>query len=170
MSETAKRLLRRIEAIDTAAAENRTRAEAYRRMTEELDAATGTATSPDGVVTVVAGPDGSVKEITFSGQVRAVQPAELSAGLLHTIAQARAAAARAQAEMVRRVLGDTELLDEVLAENARMFGDQRPVDPDPRAPSAVAVVQDGRPRPRAAARRPRPLDDDGFEDFRVLGR
>ncbi|MEU6646890.1 YbaB/EbfC family nucleoid-associated protein [Saccharomonospora sp. NPDC046836] len=150
MSETAKRLVRRIEAIDTAAADNRARAETYQRMTEELSDVTGTATSPDGVVTVVAGPDGAVKRVTFSDQVRAVQPTALSTSVEQTIAQARVAATTAQAEVVRRAMGDTDLLDRVLAEDARMFGDQRPV--------AVSPA------------RPQRTDDDDFEDFRVLGR
>jgi len=36
MSETAKQLLARIEAIDTAVANNSMRAESYRRMADEL--------------------------------------------------------------------------------------------------------------------------------------
>ena len=94
----------------------------YRQMTEKLAAVTGTATSPDGVVTVVAGPDGSVKEVTFSEQVRKADPAALSASVVHTIAQARVNATREQAEIMRRNLDDTHLLDQVLAEDARLFG------------------------------------------------
>ncbi|WP_298177055.1 YbaB/EbfC family nucleoid-associated protein [Saccharomonospora sp.] len=169
MSETIKRLLRRVEAIDTAAAENRARAENYRRMTEELADVTGTASSPDGVVTVVAGPDGPVKEITFSEQVRKVDPAALSAIVVHTIAQARVEATRGQAEVMRRNLDDTHLLDQVLAEDARMFGDQRPVDPGP-PPVATTI---GAPvdwsRSQSAARRVSG-DGDSFEDFQILRR
>ncbi|GDY30630.1 YbaB/EbfC family nucleoid-associated protein [Gandjariella thermophila] len=154
MSETARQLLRRIEAIDTAAANNRQRAETYQRMADELKGVEGRASSPDGVVTVVAGPGGEITSITFSEQVRAIAPAALSATVLHTIAAARAAAARQQAEVVRRGLGDTELLDRVLDADERLFGDRRPRDPAP--PMAI--------------RRPEPVEDTYFEDFNVLRR
>lgn len=144
MTEWPERLMRRIEAIDTAAADNRLRAESYRQMTEELQTVDGTATSPDGVVTVVANPGGTVKSITFSDAVRATAPSSLSATVMHTIAKAQATAARMQAEVVRRGLGDTELLDRVLASDERMFGDQPPRDPGPApvASNGAEVVED----------------------------
>jgi DNA-binding protein YbaB len=131
MSESADILLRRIEAIDTVAAENRLRAESYRRMAEELKEVKASATSDNGIVTVVAGPGGEVKAITFTDRVRNTAPAALSATVLHTIAKARANAARMQAEVVRGTLGDTELLERVLDADERMFGDERPRDPGP---------------------------------------
>ena len=138
MSETtAQQLLARIEAIDTAAADNRMRAQSYQRMADELQNAEGRATSPDGIVTVVAGPGGSVASITFTDQIRTASPEALAASVMHAIAQARASAAQQQAEVVRRGLGDTELLDRVLDSDARLFGDTRPRDPGP-APVAVA--------------------------------
>jgi DNA-binding protein YbaB len=157
MSEVAKQLLARIEAIDTAAAGNRQRAETYQRMADELKGVQGRATSPDGVVTVVAGAGGEVTAITFTEAVRQVPPAALSATVLHTLAAARASAARMQAEVVRRGLGDTELLDRVLDADERLFGDRRPRDPGP---------------PPTATRRPAPapaVEDDYFQDFNVFG-
>lgn len=124
MSEWAERLVRRIEAIDSAADGNRLRAESYRRLTDDLKQVDGTATSPDGVVTVVAGAGGALKSITFSQSVHSVPPAALSTVVMQTVARAQADAARAQAEMVRRGLGSTELLDRVLAEEERVFGDE----------------------------------------------
>ncbi|CAM3802413.1 YbaB/EbfC family nucleoid-associated protein [Kibdelosporangium persicum] len=129
MTEWSQRLASRIEAIDQAAADNRLRAESYRQMTEELKAVDGTATSPDGMVTVVAGAGGSVKSITFSDATRTTDPALLSKTVMHTIARAQAEAARAQAEVVRRGLGSTELLDRVLAEEEKVFGDAPTPDP-----------------------------------------
>ena len=73
---------------------------------------------------------------------------------LHTVAAARMAAARAQAEVVRRGLGDTELLDQVLASDERLFGDRRPTDPGP--PPTVPRPVVSRPRQR---RPPAPVDD-----------
>lgn len=131
MSEPAERLLRRIEAIDTAAADNRRRAESYQRMSEELKDVTGTASSPDGAVTVVTDASGTVKNIEFTEAIRTASPAGLSASVVHTIASAQAAAARSQAEVIRRGLGDTTLLDRVLDEDAALFGDSRPADPGP---------------------------------------
>ncbi|GAB2987116.1 YbaB/EbfC family nucleoid-associated protein [Saccharothrix stipae] len=150
MTESADILLRRIEAIDTAAADNRLRAESYRRMAEGLRDVVGTATSPDRVVTVLAGSDGAVKAITFGPAVRAVDPAALSTTTLRTIALARADAARKQAEVVRAALGDTKLLDEVLADDRRAFGDEPPQEPvavtaPPRVVRRAAPVEDEEP-------------------------
>ncbi|GAA1219869.1 YbaB/EbfC family nucleoid-associated protein [Prauserella alba] len=131
MTDPGQDLMRRIEAIDTAAADNARAAEAYRQVTEELAEVTGTATSEDGVVTVVATADGGVSRVRFTGGVRDVAPETLSASVTHTIAQARYAAARRQAEVVRRGFGDTDLLDRVLDADARVFGDRRPADPGP---------------------------------------
>lgn len=156
MSETADKLLRRIEAIDTAAADNRQRAETYQRMTEELQSVEASATSPDEVVTVVAGPGGVVKSITFTDRVRTVAPEALSATVMHTLAAARANAAQLQAEVVRRGLGDTELLDRVLESDERIFGDQRPRDPGPA------------PVPTTRRRHARKTEDEFFDDFKVF--
>ncbi|MBB3053280.1 DNA-binding protein YbaB [Prauserella isguenensis] len=165
MNETAKHLVQRIQAVDDAAAANRTRAETYRAMTEQLSEVTGTATSPDGVVTVEAGPDGTVEKVTFSDAVRSgVDPAELSARVQHTIALARVAATRAQAEVVQRGLGSSDLLDKVLAEDKKLFGDSEPVDPGPDPlghGSAPACARGGREQLS---------DDEAFESFRVLRR
>lgn len=153
MTEWAERLARRIEAIDAAAADNRLRAESYRQMTEDLKDVTGTATSPDGMVTVVAGPGGTLKSISFSEATRTVAPSTLAAAVMQTVARAQADAARGQAEVVRRGLGSTELLDRVLSEEARVFGDAPPT-PAPVAPTAHTA-------PTPPVRRP---DYEDFED------
>lgn len=154
MTDIAQQLLARIEAIDTAAADNRFRSEAYERMADELKDAVGRATSPDGVVTVATGPGGSVTSVTFTEQFRTVSAEALSADVLHAIAEAKVAAARMQAEAVRHGLGDTELLDRVLDNDEQLFGDPRP--------SATA------PLPPAPARQPQfeqPTEDG--EDFDI---
>lgn len=154
MNEVVHSLLRRIEAIDAAAADNRLRAQSYQQMEDELKVVEGTATSQDGVVTVIAGPGGALKSIVFGPGFGGVSSASLSTAVLHTIARAQAAAARAQADVVRRNLGDTALLDQVLAEDARLFGD-RPIQ-DPEAPTP--------PRQRTA-----PVEDDFEESFNLFG-
>ncbi|HVW42255.1 MAG TPA: YbaB/EbfC family nucleoid-associated protein [Amycolatopsis sp.] len=158
MSDDVERLLRRIEAIDTAAADTKRRTESYERMAAEMKAVTASVTSPDGVVTVVAGPGGDVERVTFSDRAGRLDPAALSATVTHTLAAARAAAARMQAEVVRRGLGDSDLLDRVLAEDERLFGDRPPTDPGP-APAPAP----SRPRQRAQ-------DDEFFEEFDVFGK
>ncbi|HVW42248.1 MAG TPA: YbaB/EbfC family nucleoid-associated protein [Amycolatopsis sp.] len=162
MSQYADQLLRRIEAIDTAAADNRRRAEAYEHMAGELKDVTAEASSPDGVVTVVAGPGGEVRSITFADRVRDLAPQALAASVMQTIAAARGAAARQQAEVVRRGLGDTQLLDKVLESDERLFGDQRPAEVPAPAPAAAS-------RTRTPARRAPAGEDEYFDDFNVLG-
>ncbi|MEV8436755.1 YbaB/EbfC family nucleoid-associated protein [Actinosynnema sp. NPDC051121] len=156
MTESADILLRRIEAIDTAAADNRLRAESFRRMAEGLRDVVGTATSGDGVVTVVAGSDGAVKSIAFGPAVRTTDPAALSSATLRVIALARADAARKQAEVVRAALGDTKLLDQVLAEDRRVFGDEPPQELPaaipPRVVRRTAPVPDEEPEPAYLSR------------------
>ncbi|MET9259988.1 YbaB/EbfC family nucleoid-associated protein [Amycolatopsis sp. NPDC004079] len=139
MNETARQLLARIEAIDTAAKHNERNAETYRMMAEELQEAQGTAMSPDGVVTVVAGAGGGINSITFGERVREAAPEALSASVMRAIAEAQAKAARLQAEVVRRNLGSTEVLDRVLDSDEQLFGAQRPSAVVPHeAPAASA--------------------------------
>lgn len=156
MTEPADILLRRIEAIDTAAADNRLRAESLRHMAERLRDVVGTATSGDGVVSVVAGSDGAVKSIAFGPAVRTTDPAALSSATLRVIAPARADAARKQAEVVRSALGDTAVLDRVLAEDRRVFGDEPPQEPaataPPRVVRRVRPVEEEEPEPAHRSR------------------
>ncbi|EIE97985.1 YbaB/EbfC family nucleoid-associated protein [Saccharomonospora glauca] len=171
MSGYAAQLMRRIEALDTAAADNRRRAEAYKQTEEELKNVRASVTSPDGVVTVVAGPGGSITSVTFSDRVRELSPATLSTTVQQTIAAAVAAAARRQAEVVRRGLGSTDLLDRVIESDERLFGDQRP--PESAEPHAQQAPSSAQPLPKAQAspRRAAPssADDEAFfQDFGVF--
>ncbi|GAA2659536.1 MULTISPECIES: YbaB/EbfC family nucleoid-associated protein [Actinosynnema] len=169
MTDWAEHLTARIEAIDLAARGTKARAENYRRMAEELAEVTGTAASDGGVVTVVAEPGGAVRSVVFGAAVATTAPAELSALVTRTIARAQADAHRAQAEVVRRSLGDTELLDRVLAEDAALFGDLPPRDPGPAAPvTAPAPGRAGAPSPQPP-RRPAPGPDDDLGERSVLG-
>lgn len=152
MSEYARRLLGRIEAIDNANADNRRHAEAYQRMEGELTAVEGTASSPDGVVTVAASAAGEVTRLTFGDRARTIEPSALSVTVMHTIAAARADAVRQQAEVVRRGLGDTSLLDKVLDADRKLFGDRPPPEPAP-APDR--------------SRRRRRDDDEFFGEFQL---
>lgn len=152
MSEYASNLARRIEAIDTAAADNRRSSEMYQQLTAELKGVRGRAVSPDGAVTVVAGPGGEVLEVAFADQTRRIDPSDLGGLVTRTIAAARAAAGRSQAEVVRAGLGGSELLDRVLEADRRVFGDQPPAEAG-----------------SATVRRPQPgYEDDFFAELNVL--
>ncbi|ALG12528.1 YbaB/EbfC family nucleoid-associated protein [Kibdelosporangium phytohabitans] len=160
MTEWPQRLAQRIQAIDQAAADNRLRAESYKQMTEELKAVDGTASSPDGMVTVVAGAGGSVKSISFDESFKTATADLLAKTVMHTIARAQADAARAQAEVVRRGLGGSELLDRVLSEEERTFGDKPTPDP------GVQVLRQAPASSRAG------YDDyeDGFDIYQGMRR
>jgi hypothetical protein len=71
---------------------------------------------------------------------------------------------------MRRNLDDTHLLDQVLAEDARLFGDKQPEDPGPPPPAAVPTGGTPAGRPRTQPARQAYNDDDSFEDFQVLRR
>jgi DNA-binding protein YbaB len=154
VSEAAKRLLDRIEALDSAAADNRRRTESYQRMADELVQIHGHATSPDGLITAVVTANGTLQSVTFDDNIRTTPPTTLAAAVLQTVASARVAATRQQAEVIRRGLGDTALLDTVLDADQRLFGDERPADPGP------ALTPPPQPRSRQ--------DDDTHEDFSVF--
>jgi hypothetical protein len=169
VSEAAKRLLERVAALDGAVADNRRRSESYQHMADELVRVTGHSTSPDGLVTAVVTAAGALESITFGDDFRTVPPAALAAAVLHATAAARVAATRAQADVVRRGLGDTQLLDAVLAADQQLFGDQRPVEPGP-PPAPMRAPMPAR-APARARPRPRPRDDEteeNYEDFTVM--
>ncbi|MBB4685340.1 YbaB/EbfC family nucleoid-associated protein [Amycolatopsis jiangsuensis] len=152
MNETARQLLARIETIDASAADNRLRAEAYQRVAGELKNASGKATSPDGVVTVVAGPGGVISSVIFSERARETDPSVLSADVMQAISEAQSTVAWAQADVVRRGLGDTELLDRVLDSDERLFGASRPESVLP-------------PAPEPERSEPDVVDEEYFEEF-----
>jgi DNA-binding protein YbaB len=166
MSTTAAQLLARIEAIDEAAADTGRRSETYERMAENLKDVVGHATSDDGVVTVTAGPGGSITEITFTERVHGMSPGALSASVLRAITEATRSAARGQAEVIRAGLGDTELLDRVLDSDELLFGAPRPDDGGPATTGEFTARG-----PSAATRRRAPIEDEpeDFSDFSVYG-
>lgn len=93
------------------------------KMQEELTELTATATSPGRTVTVVAGPGGSVREITLTDAALRQPPAALAAELMATLQQAVAAAARKQASIVEAHMGgDLHVVDQVLESQAAAFG------------------------------------------------
>jgi DNA-binding protein YbaB len=126
MSAFAERLCNRIDAIDRVSAENSERAEAYAAMGDELRNVTAEVSSPDGVVTVVAGAGGAITDVRFTDAVRSTQLREASRSVLAALRAAQAEATRKQAEVVRSCLGSTEELEQVIAADERLFGTPRP--------------------------------------------
>jgi DNA-binding protein YbaB len=118
-------------------------------MNEQLARVEGHATSRDGAVSVAAAPGGAVTRVVFAASVREADPGALGSVVQHAIAAAQADVARKQAEIVRASLGSTEALDQVLAEDRRLFGD-KPTAPGPG------------PQPALAPTREREAEDDGF--------
>lgn len=75
-------------------------------MQEEIRQIESVETSPDRSVTVVAGPSGAVRSITFTEAALSQGAAALSRLTTTTFQQAVAKAARMQAEIVQRYVGD----------------------------------------------------------------
>lgn len=95
----------------------------YAGMGPEIAALEASASSPDRSVTVVAGPNGAVKAILFTERAMALGPEALGATALGVLQQAVAAAARQQAEIVQRYVGDDlPVLEQVLQTQAEVFG------------------------------------------------
>ncbi|MGH3625992.1 MAG: YbaB/EbfC family nucleoid-associated protein [Sciscionella sp.] len=156
MSAATERLLRRIEAIDTASADNRARADSYAALRAELQEVTGQASAHGGAISVTAAPGGVITDVACTDAVKAIAPQELARALHSALTQAQAEVARKQAELVRDRLGDTELLDRVLEQDREVFGIQPP-------------QESSAPQGRHTQRRDEPTDDGDFaETFSVF--
>ncbi|HWC80160.1 MAG TPA: YbaB/EbfC family nucleoid-associated protein [Pseudonocardiaceae bacterium] len=119
-------------------------------MQAEIAAVEASASSPDRAVTVVAGPGGSVKNITFSEESRKLSPAQLSSATMQALRQAVAAAARRQAGILQEQLGDnTDLLNRVLKTQEAAFAQFSETEPP--APAS---------QPAPAGRPSAPADED----------
>lgn len=159
----------------------------YGEMKEEISAVRATVSSNDRAVTVVAGAGGSVLDIQVADQaLRGANAQTLGRMIMSTIQLALAKAAKAQAEVVQRYVGDRmnilervnavqqEFFDKAKEEAARQGqqlgqrSEQRP--PAPPAPPAQAQFQPPT-RPSRPAPRRRAQDDfvDDSEGFQGLG-
>lgn len=109
-------------------------------MRAEVAAVEARVTSPDRSVTVVAGPGGSVKNITFAEEARRLSPTQLSQITMATLRQAVAEAARRQAGVVQEQLGESlDLVNRVAQTQEATFAQLGGTEP-PRPTS-----QPGRP-------------------------
>lgn len=164
----------------------------YAEMKEEVSAVRATVSSQDRAVTVVAGAGGAVMDIQIADQaLRGATPQTLGGTIMSTIQQALAQAAKAQAEVVQRYVGDRmNILDRVnavqqeffekakeeAAQKGQQLGQRSPAQPAPPAqPTPPAPPQQqgfqppARPSRPAAPRRRQQDDVDDSEGFQGLG-
>ena len=154
-------------------------------MQEEVAALEAAVTSPDGTVTVLAGPSGSIKNIQLAADAYRVPPEALAATIMTTLQQAVAAATVEQAEVVDTAVGNAfglNTTERVLAAQAEALGTtpeaiqaQLPEpEPEPPAFDPEDVLRDDPqppPPPPPARRRPAPDEqDDDYFDNDILGR
>lgn len=170
----------------------------YGEMKEEIAAIKATVSSSDRAVTVVAGPGGSVVDIQVSDDALrggTTNAKTLGRSITSTIQLAIAQAAKAQAEVVQRYVGDRmNILDRVNAVQQEFFEkakeeaarqaqeDQRPqfatpppgFTQSPTAPQTAqhAPQQQSQPPARHPRQPPRRRQQDDFDDsegFQGLG-
>lgn len=98
----------------------------YAEMKDEITQIRATATSADHTVTVMAGPGGSVLDVKLSEQaLRAGSPQALASSIMSAIRLAVADAARQQAAVVQKYVGDRlDIVDRVMATQKEILGDK----------------------------------------------
>jgi DNA-binding protein YbaB len=93
------------------------RAEQLMEMRQKLDEAVATASRGDGMVTVVVGPRGQVRDIRFDPKVyRKLTPSELSESIMKLIAEATADVTRQMQEIMTPFIPEGLSYDQVLGE------------------------------------------------------
>jgi DNA-binding protein YbaB len=100
--------------------------ERYARMREEIAGIRATSTSADRTVTVIAGPAGAVLDIRLTEQaMHAGSAAAVSASIMSAMRLAVADAARQQAQIVQRYVGDRlNIAERVMKTQHELLGDK----------------------------------------------
>lgn len=99
--------------------------ERYAGMKEEITAIRASASSSDRSVTVQAGPGGSVIDVQLTEQaLRTGSGRALSSSIMSALRLAVADAAKQQAEIVARYVGDRPVAARVLATQQEILGDK----------------------------------------------
>ncbi|QWF79682.1 YbaB/EbfC family nucleoid-associated protein [Amycolatopsis sp. CA-230715] len=154
MSAELEALKAEFEKVQAKVKQAETRFSNVEQMQTELTALESRAASPDGSVTVVAGPGGAVKDIRLTAEALRQEPGTLSATIMTTLRQAVADAAYQQAGLVDAHLGsgafgDLSAQDRVLEAQAEALG---------------TTVDELRPKKREA-----PSPDEDFSQSSVFG-
>ena len=113
-------------------------------MRAEIATVEARVTAADRSVTVVAGPGGSVKNITFGEEARRLSPTQLSQVTMSTLRQAIAEAVRKQAGVMQEHLGEsldivariTKTQEEAFAQAGETEPPQPASHPKPAAPTS----------------------------------
>lgn len=116
------------------------------QMKAKLAALESSVTSPNGGVTVVAGPGGSIKDIRISDEAARQSGAILAGEIMTTLRQAVASVARSQAAIVdEHSGGESNAVDRVAQIQAEAVGDnvEQPVPEAAPAPAPQAEPSDG---------------------------
>lgn len=150
MSEQFERLISRFEEFQSRVEQENQRFTDIEQLQTDVAAIEATARSSDQSVTVTAGPGGGITDIKFTAQALHKQPDELASGVLSTLHEAVADAARQQAGVVDAHLGDNGMntTERVLQTQAEMFGTDKE-----------------ELRSRLADSRPASEDSDRYDDY-----
>lgn len=81
------------------------------RLRSELAAASGTATSPDGAVTVTLSPTGALQDITFSAKAAAHKPEALGPLVMKTVRAAQREVSNRVTASLAEQFGDPQTMD-----------------------------------------------------------
>lgn len=181
----------RARALEEAGRKAEERLAGYQNMKERMAQLRVTAVSPDRVVSVVAGPGGSILDVQLQPDAQRIPPHALSRVIMSTLQQAVAESARRSAEVVQEFAGDqVDIVARVNKVQEDVFGinpaEQAPPPPPPTAPGASFLQQANArppmppppprppmppaarppaPQPPVPPRRPAPRDHDPDDDF-----
>ncbi|GAB3570676.1 hypothetical protein GCM10027445_24590 [Amycolatopsis endophytica] len=107
------------------------------RLQEQLTEASGTASSPDGLVQVTAGPSGALQALHIDEKAMSGTASKLTETIMQTFGKAQAKVAHEVAGALEPLAGGTEMMDVV-----RSFlppapeGDDEETEDEPEAPAA----------------------------------
>ena len=151
----------------------------YAAMKDEIARIQATATSADRAVTVVAGPAGAVLDIRLSDHaLRPGAARALSGSIMSTLRLAVADAARQQAEVVQRYVGDRlNIVGRVMATQQELLGDKIEAGEQEKQrlaaqPRSAAEEEQGsplrsapqQPAPQPRVARPRPSTPEDYDE------
>jgi DNA-binding protein YbaB len=151
----------------------------YTEMKDEISGIRARVNSPDRNVTVIAGPGGSVLDLTLTEHALAAASGRALAGsIMSALRLAVADAAKQQAAIVQRYVGDRlNIAERVMATQQEVLGDkieageqeQARLDEQARAKAAEEVLRIDPQQPAPPQARPRPPqrpartgEDEGF--------
>lgn len=113
----------------------------------ELAAASATATSPDGAVTVTLSPTGALQDISFTAKAAAHSPAALGPLVMKTVQAAQREVSNRVTASLAHQFGDAETMDFITQFMPKPEPTQPRRDPAEDFDGTVLRKRQGRPRP-----------------------